>query len=82
MDIDKTNLSHDTRGTLDARGDIQYALNQLSLEHREAIEMIFYLGLSYEEASEIIGCPVGTVKSRVFHAKKLLGYHLSPGRRG
>ena len=34
VDIDETNLSNDTRDTLDARGDIQYALNQLSLEHR------------------------------------------------
>ena len=76
-DLEDANVSRDTQETINARHDMECALRALSLEHREAIEMIFYLGLSYDEAAEIIGCPVGTVKSRVFHAKKLLGKFLS-----
>lgn len=81
MDLDKANVSYDTSDALDARHDLKYALKMLSLKHREVIEMIFYLGFSYEEAAEVIGCPVGTVKSRIYHAKKSLEFHLSKGRR-
>ena len=81
VDIEETTLSNDTRDSINTRQDLKYALGHLSLEHREAVEMIFYLGFSYDEAAEIIGCPVGTVKSRIFHAKKLLEHYLSIGRR-
>ncbi len=79
--IDEANLSSDSGDQTDAREDIRYALGRLSLEHREAVEMIFYLGFTYEEAAQIAGCPVGTIKSRIFHAKKLLGHYLSIDKR-
>ena len=81
VDIEETNLADDTKNNIGLRQDMEYALSCLSTEHREAVEMIFYLGFSYEEASGIIGCPVGTVKSRIFHAKKLLEHYLSIDRR-
>ncbi len=81
VDIEEVNIATETKSTIGLRQDMQYALNRLSQEHREAIEMIFYLGFSYEEASAIIGCPVGTVKSRIFHAKKLMEHYLSTDRR-
>jgi len=40
--------------------------------HKRMIHLAFYEDLSYREISEIEGCPVGTVKTRVLHAKKLL----------
>ena len=51
---------------------IQQALQGLSLEHRSVLELIFYQGLSLNEAAEVIGCPVGTVKSRLNYAKSSL----------
>src|SRR5215510_1787392 len=59
-----------------SRGDLQTAmkqvLQQLSAEHREVIELTFYQELSYQEIAEIMQCPVNTVKTRMFYAKKKL----------
>ncbi len=81
VDIEKTSLANDTRDIIHTREDLKNALDRLSVEHREAIEMIFYLGFSYEEAAGAIGCPVGTVKSRIFHAKRLLEHYLTLDQR-
>lgn len=51
---------------------IRTALKKLSREHREVIELTFFSGLSYQEISEIVSCPVNTVKTRMFHAKQQL----------
>ena len=59
------------RGTLRAR--VQSVLGALSPDHRAVIELTFFHGLSYPEIAEAIDCPVGTVKTRMFHAKKRLG---------
>lgn len=44
---------------------LQAALQQLPAEHREALILVGAAGLSYEEAAEICGCALGTIKSRV-----------------
>ena len=51
---------------------IKRALQGLSPEHREVMELTFTNGLSYQEISEIMQCPVNTVKTRMFYAKKQL----------
>lgn len=51
---------------------LQAALNVLPPEHREAIVMVGAVGLSYQEAAEISGCAVGTIKSRVNRARHRL----------
>src|SRR5215813_5104031 len=48
------------------------ALKQLSADHREVMELTFYQELSYQEIAEIMQCPVNTVKTRMFYAKKKL----------
>jgi RNA polymerase sigma-70 factor (ECF subfamily) len=48
---------------------LQDALDQLPEEHREAIVLVGAAGLSYEEAAEICGCALGTIKSRVNRAR-------------
>ncbi len=53
------------------------ALNQLSDDHREVVFLTFYEGLSYGEIAAILDIPTGTVKSRMFHAKKRLGEALA-----
>ena len=51
---------------------LQAALQQLPAEHREAVVLVGGAGLSYEEAAEVCGCAVGTIKSRVNRARKRL----------
>jgi RNA polymerase sigma factor (sigma-70 family) len=48
------------------------ALGALSPEHRAVVELTYYYELSYGEISEIVGCPVNTVKTRMFHARRRL----------
>ena len=52
---------------------LQAALQQLPSEHREALILVGAAGLTYEEAAEVCGCALGTIKSRVNRARvKLL----------
>lgn len=51
---------------------VRAALAKLPEEHREAVILAFYHGLSYQEIAELMGCPAGTVKSRMFYAKERL----------
>lgn len=53
--------------------DFRTALAELSDDQREALILVGAEGFSYEEAAEIAGCAVGTVKSRVNRARTRLG---------
>jgi len=44
---------------------VRQALSQLSLEQREAVELAYFGGLTYEETAEKLGLPLGTLKSRI-----------------
>ncbi|WP_457093331.1 sigma factor-like helix-turn-helix DNA-binding protein [Microvirga sp. P5_D2] len=57
--------------------DVQKALMKLSADQREALLLVGAEGLSYEQAAEICGCVVGTVKSRVNRARTRLAALLS-----
>jgi len=48
------------------------AIDELDLEHREVIVLHFVDDLSIAEISSVVGCPEGTVKSRIHYAKKEL----------
>lgn len=48
------------------------AVERLPEEHRLVVELAFRQGLSYPEIAVILGIPTGTVKSRMFHAKRKL----------
>jgi RNA polymerase sigma-70 factor (ECF subfamily) len=58
-------------GQLDFK-DFKAALEKLPEDQREAIILIGASGFSYEEAAEICGCAVGTIKSRVSRARTRL----------
>jgi len=47
-------------------------LNAPSAEHREIIDLVYYHEKSVQEAAEIVGIPEGTVKTRMFHARRKL----------
>lgn len=51
---------------------IQHAIDALPPAQRIATYLVFYVGLSYEEVSNVTKCPVNTVKTRMFHARKNL----------
>jgi RNA polymerase sigma-70 factor (ECF subfamily) len=51
---------------------IQRALRTLSPDHRAVIELTFYEEFSYPEIAAILRCPINTVKTRMFHARKRL----------
>ena len=51
---------------------VETAMALLAPEDREALNAVTLFGLSYAEAAESIGVPVGTVKSRVFRARRAL----------
>jgi len=59
------------QGALDLK-DFRAALETLPEDQREAIILIGASGFSYEEAAEICGCAVGTIKSRVNRARTRL----------
>lgn len=48
---------------------IDRALSELPAEQRLAVELCYFLGHSCEEIAAIAGCPVNTVKTRMFHAR-------------
>lgn len=52
--------------------DFRNALAQLPEDQREAVILVGATGMSYEEAAEICGCAVGTIKSRVNRARNRL----------
>ena len=54
------------------------ALERLSPDQREAVVLKIYQGFKFEEMSEILSCPVSTVKSRLYTALELLKADLSP----
>ncbi|MCS6903346.1 MAG: sigma-70 family RNA polymerase sigma factor [Candidatus Bipolaricaulota bacterium] len=58
---------------------VRAALEKLSPEHREVMLLAFYNDLSYAEIAQILGCPEGTVKSRVYYAKEQLKKILNEG---
>jgi RNA polymerase sigma-70 factor (ECF subfamily) len=49
-----------------------WGLNQLPMEQRITMELAYHMGHSIEEIATITECPVGTVKARMFHARKKL----------
>jgi RNA polymerase sigma-70 factor, ECF subfamily len=51
---------------------LQRGLAQLPLEQRLVLEFTYYLDRSCEEIAEIMECPVNTVKTRMFHARRKL----------
>lgn len=59
-----------------AETDLKKALSRLTREQRQIIVMVAGLGFSYEEAAGVIGCAVGTVKSRLNRAREALAQEL------
>ena len=59
------------------RAVLAQALDRLSLEQRAVVHLTYFHGIGCREIGEIIGCPVDTVKTRMFHARRRLKTLLS-----
>ena len=57
---------------------INSALEALPEELRQAITLREIEGLSYEEISEAMNCPIGTVRSRIFRAREAISQKVKP----
>jgi RNA polymerase sigma-70 factor (ECF subfamily) len=59
---------------------VSKALDALPMEQRVVVSLTYYHGMAYQEIAETMGCPVNTVKTRMFHArlrlKDMLSDHL------
>ena len=54
------------------RAALMSAMDQLSPDHRAVVDLTYFHGMGYREISEIVDCPVDTVKTRMFHARRRL----------
>ena len=57
---------------------INAAMQDLPEELREAITLREIEGLTYEEISEVMNCPIGTVRSRIFRAREAISAKVKP----
>ncbi|MCZ7534409.1 MAG: sigma-70 family RNA polymerase sigma factor [Acidimicrobiia bacterium] len=68
--------SMDPFDAVEIRPDIDAALTTLSDEFRAAVVLVDLQGMSLEQASDVLEVPQGTIKSRLFRARKLLAKEL------
>ena len=52
--------------------EFESSLAHLTPKHRAVIELTYFFGYSYREIGEILKCPENTVKTRMFHARRVL----------
>jgi RNA polymerase sigma-70 factor, ECF subfamily len=57
---------------------VNAAIEALSEDLRQAITLREIEGLSYEEIAELMNCPIGTVRSRIFRAREAIALRLRP----
>ena len=60
-----------------AHADLLAAIGRLGVVHREALTLAFVHGLAYQELADVLGVPIGTVKSRLNHARRALRAELA-----
>ncbi|OGK97780.1 MAG: hypothetical protein A3J45_06385 [Candidatus Rokubacteria bacterium RIFCSPHIGHO2_02_FULL_69_13] len=76
LDTERDTMFHDApqkNGTaLETETDLGRAIARLPEEFRTILILAEVEGLTLEEVAEIMGCPVGTVKSRIFRSKERL----------
>jgi RNA polymerase sigma factor (sigma-70 family) len=84
LDEASTELVADTADTpeqtvlhSDRNAQLRSCIAQMSREHREVIDLVYYHEKSVDEVAEIIHLPKNTVKTRMFYARKRLARLLS-----
>lgn len=65
-------IPEDSLEKKELKSKIREHINNLDSHYREVIVNYYYLELTYEEISKVLGVSVGTVKSRIFRAKNII----------
>jgi len=68
-DVEDFNVAADPAENRDLRDLLDQGLKRLSPEQRAVVELTYFAGCSYQEIAAIAGCPVNTVKTRMFNAR-------------
>ena len=76
---ERTLVAVDDPGAPIALDELRMAMTMLPHEQREALILVGAGGFAYEEAADICGCAVGTVKSRVSRARRAVQVILEKG---
>jgi len=72
-DVDVVDEAADADGfSAEDAGRIHGALDALPPEHREVLVLRFIEGMTYEEIAGVVGCQLGTVRSRLHYGKRAL----------
>lgn len=72
-DLVSTNLSPEHQLiNIELGEQVESALSRLSAELKSCYGMHVFEGQSYDEIAKAMGCPIGTVRSRIFRARKLM----------
>ena len=74
VDVDVDEIAADASAVEDAEDlqELERALAQLPIIEREVLTLFYLQELSLNEVAEALKVPVGTIKSRLFRAKRLL----------
>jgi len=70
--------SDDDVATVAQRDELERAFLQLSVEHRAALVLVHYVGMTAPEAARVLGIPPGTVYSRLHYGTRAMRDLLSP----
>lgn len=70
---EQTALAHRQRA-------LRHAIDGLSADHRAVMDLTYFHEMGYREIAAVMDCPVDTVKTRMFHARRLLKRSLSGDR--
>ncbi|MBW2245464.1 MAG: RNA polymerase sigma factor, partial [Deltaproteobacteria bacterium] len=87
-DIEESSPADTTANAEDVMAGVGDALSvrtcveRLPPAQREVIHLAFFQELSYSEIARVMDCPEGTVKTRVYHAKRSLKVCLAAGLAG
>ncbi len=74
----ETNFAALTRSELDwQEPEVNHALGKLPEDFRSAVLLVDVEGFTYEEAAAVLDCPVGTLRSRLFRARRMLFLELN-----
>jgi RNA polymerase sigma-70 factor (ECF subfamily) len=75
--VDDSPTAFDVIVGMQDAAQLRRCLEGLSDAHRLVVHLAFFEDLAYEEIANIADCPVGTVKTRMFHARRLLKHCLT-----
>lgn len=71
-EISVEHLADETSDSIEDSEWIRHGLDGLPVEQRLCMLLVFYMGCTYAEVAEITDCKAGTVKTRMFHARRKL----------